>query len=45
MLEDNKINNNNISHKKIINYMKLQIIFKKIRTNDLYIIININIDN
>ena len=35
MLEDNKINNNNISHKKIINYMKLQIIFKKIKTNDL----------
>ena len=45
MLEDNKINNNNISHKKKINYMKLQIIFKKIKINDLYIIININIDN
>ena len=44
MLEDNKINNNNISHKKI-NYMKLFFIFKKIKINDLYIIININIDN
>ena len=30
MLEDNKINNNNINHKKI-KYMKLYIIFRKIK--------------